>query len=179
MGSYGHRRQAVIYAVFEIETNRVVYVGATENLVDRLRNHRLCCDGMTGEWTREMRKSRKRFGFMVLEFAAKRKAADAERWWIRFYESRGPLINRRGLSGDLNYVESTKRLRAAAVASSGSLMGLGRALGCTAPSLIRAHRGLVPISMKRALKIQAATVSREFPSGFEATVENWPRLRGA
>lgn len=75
----------------------------------------------------------------------------------------------------------TSRVVEIANAAGYSLHMLGEQPGveCTASMLSQAASGVCGMSMERALRIQALTVSETFPAGIEATKEFWPVLRSA
>lgn len=167
-----------IYALCDIETLAVAYVGATETPQERERSHRQGGDQSSGPWVRQMKRDGKPVGFMILEVVRSRKNAKAaEEKWIKYFEQRAPLMNRKGLKDDL-YFEKSVRSMATVVGRSEwkNVYNLAHHLGQSFTTLYRAHRGLIEMPMDLALSIQEATRSDTFPGGFEATKENWPRL---
>jgi len=174
-------KNVVIYALCEPATNLVRYIGATTDIIERTRKHWSGGDDSTGEWVRGLREKSLLPGAMILEMVSDEDAVVAETKWI-FHLSRGssPLLNVRQKSGfGPKATEPTKVLLAMAAENRHSMRSLARSVGCSHALLSQARRGALSISHELAVRIQEATKSSAFPGGFEATRENWPKLRAA
>jgi hypothetical protein len=173
----GYPKEVAIYALCEPVTNEVRYIGATTNIVQRARQHWSGCSGSTGKWVQELQDHGLRPGVMILDLVAKVRAADAELRQIEAHQGSGRLLNSQCRGYGENYLPSTDKLRNACHSAGHTFRSLAAMIGTNLAQLSAGCRGLRPISKGIAEKVQEATRSKDFPAGFEANRENWPKLR--